>query len=142
MNPWYYLAICFLLTAILAAAFIVLLAVLIAKAARKKPWKRAAVCSGASFLLLTAWVLFAGSHSTCMKYNDWGIVGSCVEDVENFYGAFDVGEYREGESGRVGYYIYTDNGPIMPDHLKHYYYIDYDSSGVVCNVCDECQKGG
>lgn len=35
----------------------------------------------------------------------------------------------------------TDNGPIMPDHLKHYY-IEYDEWGVIYNVYASCQPGG
>lgn len=30
----------------------------------------------------------------------------------------------------------------MPDHLKHYYYIEYDEWGVVYNVHDSSQPGG
>ena len=46
------------------------------------------------------------------------------------------------EAGKAAYYIYTDEGPIMPDHLKHYYYMEYDVRGVIYNVYEECQPGG
>ncbi len=45
-------------------------------------------------------------------------------------------------SSHSTYYIYTDNGPIMPDHLKHYYYMEYDEWGVIYNVYEGCQPGG
>lgn len=61
-------------------------------------------------------------------------------DAERFYGDLDA--YQEGESNRVSCFIYTDNGPVMPDHLDHYYYIEYDEQGVVYNVYDGCQPGG
>ena len=58
------------------------------------------------------------------------------------YGAFDRGTVQEGKSGKVGYYIYTDNGPIMPDHMKHYYWIYFDESGIVYKVEDNLPPGG
>ena len=65
-----------------------------------------------------------------------------INMVEQKYGEFDLGEIKENEKGKVAYYIYTDNGPIMPDHLKHYYFIEYDEWGVIYNVYDSCQPGG
>lgn len=62
--------------------------------------------------------------------------------IQQKYGAFDLGEVRENEKGRVAYYIYTDNGPIMPDHLEHYYYMEYDENGVIYNVYDAVTLGG
>ena len=62
--------------------------------------------------------------------------------IEQKYGAFDLGEVRENEKGRVAYYIYTDNGPIMPDHMEHYYYMEYDEKGDIYNVYDACAPGG
>ncbi|WP_295211886.1 hypothetical protein [Ruminococcus sp.] len=62
--------------------------------------------------------------------------------VQQKYGTFDVGTIKENQAGRVAYYIYTDNGSIMPDHLKHYYYIEYDEWGVVYKVYESSQLGG
>ena len=42
----------------------------------------------------------------------------------------------------VYYYIYTDNGPIMSDHMKHYYYMEYDENGIVYNIYDGLPPGG
>lgn len=65
-----------------------------------------------------------------------------IYKVQEKYGAFDIGKINDGQKGRVGYYIYTDNGPIMPDHLPHYYYIEYDEWGKVYKVYDTCALGG
>ena len=142
MNPWYIFVICFLLIAIFAAAFIGSLALLIVKTARKEPKKKAAVGLCTSAAALTLSLLFICAHPTYITYNDWAILGSKIQEVEGFYGEFDLGDYQEGERGRVGYFIYTDNGSVMPDHLDHYYYIEYDERGVVYNVFDSCQPGG
>lgn len=86
--------------------------------------------------------MYYSSHSTYYKYNDWIILQRNIHMVEEKYGEFDFGEIEDGKKGTVAYYIYTDNGPIMPDHLKHYYYIEYDEWGMVYNVYDSCQPGG
>ncbi len=62
--------------------------------------------------------------------------------VREKYGDFDLGIVESDKSGKVAYYIYTDNGPIMPDYLKHYYYIKYDECGVVYSIYEGCQPGG
>lgn len=115
---------------------------LIAKIVRKKD-KRAVIIALCSHLILLAVsILYAASHSTYYKYNDWAILQSNIHMIEEKYGEFDLGEVKENEKGRVAYYIYTDNGPIMPDHLKHYYYMEYDERGVIYIVFDGCQPGG
>lgn len=73
-------------------------------------------------------VVYAFSHSTYYKYNDWSILQSDIHIVEKKCGEFDLGEIKDNKKGKVAYYIYTDNGPVMPDHLKHYYYIEYDEN--------------
>jgi len=67
---------------------------------------------------------------------------SNIYTVEQKYGEFDLGKIKDNAKGRVAYYIYTDNGPIMPDHLDHYYYMEYDERGVIYNVYDGVQPGG
>lgn len=62
--------------------------------------------------------------------------------IEQEYGEFDLGEIQENQKGKVAYYIYTDDGPIMPDHLEHYYYMEYDGWGVIYDVYDACAPGG
>ena len=87
-------------------------------------------------------ILYTISHSTYYKYNDWSILQNSIYEVEEKYGDFDLGQIRENQKGSVGYYIYTDNIPIMPDHLDHFYYMQYDENGIVYNVYDGCQPGG
>ncbi len=114
----------------------------ITKLIRKINKKTVIIVAGIHFVLLIVTSLYAFSHSTYYKYNDWIILQSNIHMIEEKYGEFDLGEIKDGEKGIVAYYIYTDNGPIMPDHLKHYYYIKYDEWGVVYNVYDACQPGG
>lgn len=109
---------------------------------RKYNNKTTAVSMGINFVLLVGVILYALSHSTYYRYNDWAILQSNIHMIEQKYGEFDLGEIKENEKGKVAYYIYTDNGPIMPDHLKHYYYMEYDEWGVIYNVYDSCQPGG
>ena len=61
-----------------------------------------------------------------------------ISTVVQKYGDFDIGAVHEGGKGKVGYYLYTDTGPIMPDYLPHFYYIHYDENGIVYQV----EKGG
>ena len=63
--------------------------------------------------------------------------GRTISQVEARYGPFDI-----SRNGVLGYYIYTDNGPIMPDHLPHYYYLEYDDNGIVRNVYEGVAPGG
>ena len=53
-----------------------------------------------------------------------------------------MNKYIYGKSGRVAYYIYRDDGWIMPDHLPHYYYIEYDENGLATKVYDGVAPGG
>lgn len=96
--------------------------------------------SSTVFLLLS--VLFVSSHKTYYKYNDFTISRSNMTEIKKKYGEFDIGNYHEGSAGRVGYYIYTDNGPVMPDHLPHYYYIEYNETGAVTKIFDGLAPGG
>lgn len=82
-------------------------------------------------------ILYVISHLTYYKYNDWWILGSSVSKIKEKYGEFDIETL-----GRVGYYIYTDHYGIFPDYLKHYYYMYYDSDGIIYKVETGCQPGG
>lgn len=64
-------------------------------------------------LPLTAGILFLWSHPTDYRYNDWWVIGRHMEEIEDRYGAPDLGAYRNGSAGRVGYYIYTDHGSLF-----------------------------
>ena len=141
MNQWYFtIGIWFILFMLLIGIILGIIMFITHKG--RKHNKAIAVFIGINFALLVVIVLYALSHSTYYRYNDWAILQSNIHMVEQKYGEFDLGEIKENEKGKVAYYIYTDNGPIMPDHLKHYYYIEYDEWGMVYNVYDSCQSGG
>ena len=95
-----------------------------------------------SVVLLGCAVLFAVSHGTYYKYNDWYILGNDINKVVEKYGKFDKGSIKNGSSGSIRYYIYEDNGPIMPDYLSYYYCIDYDENGIVYKVELRASEGG
>ena len=82
------------------------------------------------------------SHGETNKYNDWWIVGNEITDVEKRYGEFDVGEYEEGYSGEVAYFLFEDSGGLMSYHSPLYYYMQYDEYGIVTHVYVGGSYGG
>ena len=142
MNQWYFTIGIWLILLMMLIGIIIGIFLFIVHTGRKHNNKAIAVSIGINFALLVVVILYALSHSTYYRYNDWAILQSNIHMVKQKYGEFDLGNIKENEKGKVAYYIYTDNGPIMPDHLKHYYYIEYDEWGVVYNVYDSCQPGG
>ena len=95
-----------------------------------------------SVVLLGCAVIFAVSHGTYCKYNDWYILGNDINKVVERYGKFDKGSVEIDRSGSIRYYIYEDNGPIMPNYLDYYYCIDYDENGIVYKVEVRASEGG
>ena len=144
MNPWYVLAIEICVFLMLFICFIVFLVMLIKAISKKKhkPIKIISVLLSLDVILFAFLLVFVLSHPTYYKYKDWEIMGSHISDVQNRYGNFDIGIVQTGHPGEVGYYIYTDDGPIMPDHLPHYYYIHYDENGIVDSVKESIPEGG
>lgn len=142
MEPWI-IDICFL---VLFLYFIIVgivsVVLMMVKKRKKKSIKPTIISFVISICFLTFLVLFIVSHSTYYKYNDWTILQSDIYMVQQKYGDFDLGTVTNNQAGEVAYYIYTDNGPIMPDHLKHYYYMKYDEWGVIYEVYEACQPGG
>ena len=142
MNPWIvylcYFAFMILLLFILIGAIVQLKI----RKRKQKSIKYAVVSIVTSIFLIFSLVLFIASHSTYYKYNDWAILVGNIHAVQNKYGDFDLGSIEDHKAGRVAYYIYTDNGPIMPDYLDHYYYIEYDVWGVVDKVYEAGHPGG
>ena len=142
MNPWVIdfcylvLLLCFLIVGIASVVLIIV------RKHKKKNIKPTVMSLVISIFLLVVLILFIISHSTYYKYNDWVILQSNINVVQQKYGDFDLGTIRDNQAGKVAYYIYTDNGPIMPDHLKHYYYMEYDEWGVIYKVYESCQSGG
>lgn len=96
----------------------------------------------AAGVVTAAVLLFTNSHATYYRFNDWAISGSEAAAVIEKYGEPDIGGYTAGKSGKLGYYIYHDDGPIMPDNLDHYYYVEYNEQGRVTAVYDSVQPGG
>lgn len=127
---------------LLISGLIVSVTLLIVRKIRKYKRKSVIISISVNFVLIAITVLYTISHSTYYKYNDWSILQNSIYEVEEKYGDFDLGQIRENQKGSVGYYIYTDNGPIMPDHLDHFYYMQYDENGIVYSVYDGCQPGG
>lgn len=116
-------------------------AILIQRVVAQKKIVKTIVVFAISLGLLITIIIFEQSHRTYYKYNDAWIIGNSVEKVEERYGSFDLGEVKEWISGTVAYYIYVDDG-ILPDYGKHYYYLEYDESGIVYNVEDSLAPGG
>lgn len=142
MNQWYFGIGIFLGVSLLILGMIVCGILFVKQKFPQKSRKVVVISLGIHFVLLAGTILYAVSHSTYYKYNDWAILQSNIHQVEEKYGTFDLGEIQKDQKGRVAYYIYTDNGPIMPDYLKHYYYLEYDEKGIVYHVYEGCLPGG
>lgn len=102
-----------------------------------KKKKKFLVGACAAILMETVLVLFLASHQTYYKYNDWWIVGKTEEEIVERYGEFDM---CWGSS--KAYFIYVDNGWVMPDHQPHYYYIEFDDAGIATEVYESLAPGG
>lgn len=138
MNPWYELfitAVTYLFLFICAVGCLIGL-----KRYKKKSFT--IIILLCDIVLLIGLTLFVVSHKESFKYNDWAIINSNISMVEKKYGSFDLGHIEEGKAGKVAYYVYTDNGPIMPDYLERYYYMEYDEWGVVYDVYVAARPGG
>lgn len=142
MNPWYFTIGITLFFFFLIVGLIISVILFIIRKIKKQKWKSAIISVSINFVLIAITVLYAVSHSTYYKYNDWAILQNSIYEVEEKYGDFDLGEIIKNQKGNVGYYIYTDNGPIMPDHLEHFYYMEYDEDGIIYKVYDSCSPGG
>lgn len=147
MNPWGITIFEIGILILLLIGIIITIAVIMVKIIKKFKHKSVKMRSCIialiiNIVLFIATSLFVSSHKTYYKYNDWLILNSNIHTVRDKYGDFDIGTIKHNEKGVVGYYIYTDDGPIMPDHLPHYYYIEYDNHGVVYKVYDACSLGG
>ncbi|HEX9060731.1 MAG TPA: hypothetical protein VF941_11185 [Clostridia bacterium] len=94
---------------------------------RKKLIIVSVVCFVFTVALVLVWFFY--THSTYYKYNDSWIIGRHIEEIEKKYGKFD-----KGYDKLKAYYLYTDDGPIMPSHLQMYYWIKHDEKGIVVKV--------
>lgn len=142
MNTFYIEAAELIITMLLIFSIIILMVITV-RAVRKHRKIYAYIlglCLSITALAGMTW--FALSHGTYYKYNDREILGSHITEVQEKYGAFDWNTVQTGRAGTVGYYIYTDDGPVMPDHQPHYYFIHYDENGIVDEVKDSIKPGG
>lgn len=142
MNQWYFVIGILVILLLLIIGIIICTISLIIQKIRKRSKKRIIIAVAVNVILLITTILYEASHGTYYKYNDWAMVQSNIYEIEQQYGAFDFGEIKKNQKGRVAYYTYTDNGPIMPDHQKHYYYLEYDEQGIVYEVYDGLWPGG
>ena len=142
MNPWYVGIIELFIFAVLIIFFMVFIVMLILSKKHNKPIKMKITMLFLDAILLICATVFCISHSTYYKFNDWAILNNDIYSVIDKYGDYDEAMVQENKSGKIGYYIYTDNGPVMPDHLKYYYWIYYDENGKVYKVEESCQPGG
>ena len=137
MNSLYIGILYFSVILILVIISVILLIKLILSCRNRTFSKKIVIGFAVSIILLALAVLFICSHRIHYQYNDWWILNHTIDEVENRYGNFDF------EIGGIsGYYLYTDNGPIMPDHLEHYYYMEYDAQGNIYRVYDAGTIGG
>lgn len=142
MDQYYVTLTVLFVIAVLSSVGLIAAVKLIRAVRRKQPLAGRIVLLSLDGVLLAGAVLFAMSHPTCWKYSDWAIVGSEISSVEEMYGPFDTGSVQEGRPGKAGYYICTDNGPVMPDHLEHYYMMHYDENGIITKVEESLPEGG
>ncbi len=138
MNPWYELFISVMIFSIIGIVFILSIIQRYRKKDKKKLYN---ICSLISLTAIICFGIFLASHKTSFKYNDWKIINSNINSIQEKYGKFDIGGIKQNQEGWAGYYIYTDTGPVMPDNLKHYYRMDYDVWGVIYKVSDSVSPG-
>lgn len=141
MSPWHIAIIEFLVFGVLLF-FIFFFILLIVKKKKHCSIKIEIFLLVTNIFLFMLVQLFFLSHATYYKFNDWFVLHSNIKVIVDKYGKFDAGFLQDGESGMIGYYIYTDNGPIMPDYQKHYYFIYFDENGDVYKVMDTIGFGG
>ena len=98
------------------------------------PLKKKTILIISSFiavLLIIILLLFMISHKTCIKYNDWAVIGHSYQEIKDKYGDFDV-EFEH----KVAYCI--DESKYNPD----YYWMVFDESKVVTKVYVAGKPGG
>lgn len=76
------------------------------------------------------------SHSSCIKYNNWWVIGRHYTEVVERYGEFD------NPWNAKAYYIGMDDSWIMPSHLPQYYWLECDENGIVTDAYVAGPKGG
>ncbi len=97
MNQWYFDIGILLVMLLLIVGIIICVISFITKLIRKINKKTVIIAAGIHFVLLIVTSLYAFSHSTYYKYNDWIILQSNIHMIEEKYGEFDLGEIKDGE---------------------------------------------
>lgn len=142
MNAWYMLAAYVGAILICLALCAASLAVMMHGIVKQKRLGGRLTFLIAAGVVTAAVLLFTNSHATYYRFNDWAVSGSTVQDIVKRYGEPDINQYTPGKGGSLWYYIYTDDGPVMPDHLDHFYYIVLDENGKATEVRENVSPGG
>lgn len=82
-------------------------------------------------------LLYASSHSTYYKYNDWWIIGKTAAEIEKRYGKFDSVHGNDLAYLIDGFYFEFD-----PDGMDEYYHIIFDDNGFASYVFVSVPYGG
>ncbi len=89
MNQWYFtIGILFILFMLIVGIIIGIILFIVHKV-RKHDNKTTVVSMSINFVLLVVVILYAFSHSTYYRYNDWAILQSNIHMVGQKYGEFD-----------------------------------------------------
>ncbi|MBQ8966415.1 hypothetical protein [Ruminococcus sp.] len=142
MNDWTEITVYMILTICIITIACVSLILLRSARRNGKSVLRYVGFLGADTGLFILMLYFFSTHPISYKFNNNYVYSHDIKTVIERYGDFDTGHISESGSGVIGYYIYTDDGPIMPDHMKHYYWIKFDANGTVTDIYDAVQKGG
>ncbi len=134
---WYYSLSVLLLFLVAVVFFVTMQIVFIVSAVKKKLTKGKVIAYIGCYVFLLLFFIFVSSHSVSPRYNDWFVESATVDKVIEVYGEPD-----KKYSTQLYYYLYTDNEPIMPDHLPHYYCVEFDENGKVTEVYETLPKGG
>ena len=142
MNSWNEIAVyCAITVVIIIVACAAMILMASAKRRGRETLRYIGILAADTGLFISM-LFFLTGHPDSYRFDNRYVYSHNISSVIERYGEYDLGSYNEGSAGRIAYYIYTDNGPIMPDHLKHYYYIVFDEKGEVTDIYDAAQPGG
>lgn len=130
---WFYAG---LALAISLLVFLIVLVIL------KKRHVAVYIALAVDVLVIAGFIIFEMSHATYYKYNDWEIVNSDIQEIKEKYGEFDIFDANDEGNGEAAYYVYTDNGFVMHNHIPYYYYMKFDENGKIYEVRVDTPRGG
>ncbi len=114
MNPWYVGITELAIISVLVIGIIICIICIIVRKHKGEKIRGYLTAFFVNAALLACTVLFVLSHGSYYKYNDWLILGSDIDTVIEKYGEYDIGCIKQGNSGKIGYYIY----PTSAIHLR------------------------